>query len=547
MSERRQRLWTVAIALGVALVVVLGTRTARLPDRWYADHSHYRAQVDAFLSGRLAVATVPEGLRHDLAWTDAGVQQVWGLGVPAWQTPFEAIGRVIGVSPFPDRVALLGFLALLFYAVIRAWRDGETRWGRLGVFVIAGLLPAFVTLLRGRLGVYEEAAAYAYGTAILLACGTVALHRVPTRRGLWLLVFAAGFTGFVRPTVWFYGFATLVVASGIWFAHAGTWRRALPAIALAGGLFVVGGGALYATNAMRFGAGGEFGHRLNVEDGIPGNIVATRFSYPFQRVGLGEATTELVSAMFDRPEQRSRGGHGFYQPNLFGGQSSVVRWREFYFTAYTWAYVPILVAALIFGVIAWLRRRRSTDLGASRTRILAVWAVLGMAPIFAFYLRSPSISSRYLLDFAPAVAILLILSWRRLLGALPARSSSLAFAVLIALWATAVVRARRHRPRVGSEPVDRVTAALSTYPRSRPITYARTLPTAYDLADPLLAEHLELPTYDRCYASTGDELDCAVPAVAGDRHLHGERVDLLDETAEHPWRFTLREVPAAEL
>ena len=55
--------------------------------------------------------------------------------------------------------------------------------------MIAGLLPAFVTMLRGRLGVYEEAAIYAYGAAMILLGGLVLLGRAPTRsRYLVLLV-----------------------------------------------------------------------------------------------------------------------------------------------------------------------------------------------------------------------------------------------------------------------------------------------------------------------------------------------------------------------
>ena len=100
-------------ALGVAVVSAavfliaarqLGCRGA------YSGSAVYRAQVDAFLDGRLALSTSPDALAHDLAWTESGVQQVWGLGVPLWQTPFELAARAFGQGPFPDKVALLVWL-----------------------------------------------------------------------------------------------------------------------------------------------------------------------------------------------------------------------------------------------------------------------------------------------------------------------------------------------------------------------------------------------------------------------------------------------------
>src|SRR5258705_3713175 len=103
----RSRLRTLAVASFVVVVAFVATRQI---GGGYAPYGGYRAQVDAFLGGRLALSDAPDALAHDLAWTDQGVQQVWGLGVPAWQTPFELAGRAVGVSPFPDRVALAAWL-----------------------------------------------------------------------------------------------------------------------------------------------------------------------------------------------------------------------------------------------------------------------------------------------------------------------------------------------------------------------------------------------------------------------------------------------------
>ncbi|HWU87641.1 MAG TPA: hypothetical protein VN253_10225, partial [Kofleriaceae bacterium] len=121
MAGSRRR--SLAVAVVVAAALLVATRQLG-PGGWYAPHGAYRAQVDAFLDGRLALTEHPDGLAHDLAWTDTGVQQVWGLGAPAWQTPFELLGRAVGVSPVPDRVAMLAWLALAIYALLRGFGSG---------------------------------------------------------------------------------------------------------------------------------------------------------------------------------------------------------------------------------------------------------------------------------------------------------------------------------------------------------------------------------------------------------------------------------------
>src|SRR5262245_57497937 len=115
------RLRTLAVAVLVAAILLVATRQLRLSG-WYAPYGGHRAQVDALLAGRLALTDAPDALAHDLAWTEQGVQQVWGLGVAAWQTPFELAGRAIGVSPFPDRVAMLAWLAVMLFVLMRGFR-----------------------------------------------------------------------------------------------------------------------------------------------------------------------------------------------------------------------------------------------------------------------------------------------------------------------------------------------------------------------------------------------------------------------------------------
>ncbi|MDX2092140.1 MAG: hypothetical protein SFX73_30020 [Kofleriaceae bacterium] len=473
------RLRSLGVAALVALGLLLATKQLGCHGA-YSNHAAYRAQVDAFLDGRLALSRSPEALAHDLAWTESGVQQVWGLGVPLWQTPFEVGARAVGQGPFPDRLALAAWLVLVGFVLLRAFRrrEGESWWLGAGSVVIAGLLPAFVTLIRARLGVYEEAAIYAYGAAMILLGGVVILARAPTRTRYLVLLAAAGLTGLIRPTVWFYGLATAIVATWIYVQAHG--RRVLPIVALGAGLFVAGGGALYLTNQARFGKGSEFGHRLNIH-ALPGNIYATRFSYPFERAGWGEATAELVGATFGRPEQFER--KGFYLTDLHVGQSEKPRWREYYFTTFSWPYLPLIVAGMVLAALAW--RKRGEARGDAVDRWLGVWALIGLLPLFVFYLRAPAISSRYQLDMAPAFAAWLVIAWRAGSAWLTARGKGvLGFAVLLALWATAIATSHK-RGRIAADPTDREHARASTAKIASPVVVPRTMPTQYVQGDPM--------------------------------------------------------------
>lgn len=509
-----------AFLIGCAVVWLLGA----IPrwGLWYGPHPYYRAQVHALLQGRFALSHDPGGLALDLAWVDGGVQQVWGLGVPLWLALWELIGRVVHLTPFPDRIAMLFGAVAMFYALLRAWLGpgGDRSAASRGAFLFTALAPAVVTMLRGYIGVYEEAAAYAYGATMLLLAGVLAMIRRPSTGRYVLLVAFAGATGLVRPTVWFYGTATAVVATVLYVRHRGALRCALGPVALATGLFLAGGGALYATNAARFGAGGEFGHRLNLED-VPGNLHATRFDYPFRTAPLAVAAGDLAGAMFGRPELAEH--RAYYDPRIHAGQAQIARFREYYFTTYTWPYLPLALAGLVCAVIAWLRAGRSaaeaahpSASGALRTvpdldretRWLGVWAVLGAGPLVVFYLRSPSLSSRYLLDLAPAVIVLLVSAWRYAAAWLADRRfAGVAFAGLAVWWA---VSALGFRVRRAWQPPVGATAAIASMRRfTEPRPAVPMVPSgAYDRADPWLDLYLVGEWRCRCYADPTGRAVC---------------------------------------
>jgi hypothetical protein len=138
-----------------------------------------------------------------------------------------------------------------------------------------------------------------------------------------------------------------------------------------------------------------------------------------------------------------------------------------------------------------------------------------------FYLRAPSISSRYQLDLAPALAALLLLAWRAVAARWP-RAGSLALA---ALWLTAVATSKITRPKDISDPVDRDRAARAASDLPRPTPPSHPLPGAYDLADPYLAAWTDVQeTTARCLDAAGAHLACDAPALPGDVAITGERL-----------------------
>jgi hypothetical protein len=548
--NRRQALLRAAL-IGVAVIWLTGA----IPrwSQWYSPQPYYRAQVHALFEGRLALGHAPEGLALDLAWVDGGVQQVWGLGVPLWQSLWEAIGRVIHWTPFPDRLAMLFGIVLVMYALLRAWSGpgGDRSVASRGAFLITALLPGVLTMLRGRIDVYEEAAAYAYGAAMLLLAGAIGMIRRPSTPHYLALVGFAGMTGLVRPTAWFYGLATAVVATALYVRYRGSLRRAAAPIAVASGLFLAGAGALYATNALRFGDGAEFGHRLNLEN-LPGNMYATRFGYPFEHAPTGAAARDVLGGMFGRPEEAVRRER--YDRGIHAGQSEIPRWREYYFTTYTWPYLPLAVTGLVLGGVAWARIRRRKDPDARGpdldrdSRWLAIWAVLGGAPLVVFYLHSPSVSSRYFLDLGPAIAVLLAIAWchaARALGRF--RLAGVALAGLAVWWAVSVTGWKIRRswwPPVGAG-----AAAAAVARVTDPLPGVWSLPAgAYDLDDPWLAGYLGGQSTCRCFAGAGRAEACdhaGLPPGTDVELVAGDQPRVIEHRVDPPPVCTMAAPPVA--
>jgi hypothetical protein len=415
--------------------------------QWHSNRHTHRQQVSALLEGRLALSRDLGDIEFSNAWSGGGVQQVWGLGVALWQLPFEVAARVFGEGGFPDRIAFGLFAALVGFVALRAWvlawadeaEESPGVWemavGFLGGVGVLLLSAPFVTLLQARRLPLEETAAYAYLFALLLMGLTLGFVRRPGK-GRWLLLCGvAGLGGLMRPTLVFYGLASLAVSGWIWLrARHGGGRFSWKAAAMGLALFCAGNGLLWWTNLVRFGDGFEFGHRLNVQS-VTGTLYATRFDHPFEAEPLWAAGRELFGALFCAGELN---GAAWYRQDFFPGQSGAVRWREFYFRTYDWTYVPLVLlgwgVAAVYGVYGLKRRRKEVSRSGIGSGVDAVeggiagadgrgsavweqvaglggWSLMAALPLFVFYLYVPVISSRYMMDFAPAFAVAAALGW----------------------------------------------------------------------------------------------------------------------------------------
>lgn len=409
--------------------------------KWYSSSPYYRQQVDAFLHDDLALSHNPADLGMDLCWSEEGVQQVWGLGIPLWELPFDVLAQALGYPTFPERIALGCFLALVAYVVWRTWfgvSAGTVEQKKCfpsiltaaGAVILLLFFAPVINLLRGPMNHYEEAVVYLYYFGILLACGLIALARNPTRRRFWLLCALSGIGGLIRPTLVFYGFATFAVASlqmvrhnlpllnqGTKLSHYAKFFRNLGFFQ---GLilFLYGGGLLFITNYLRFGSGWEFGHRLNASLALP-SIYSTRFDYPFRHVSLLEAARDLFGMLF---LTNHFNGFDWYAQGIFPWQSHTIRKHGIDMTTYDLSYAVLLVIAWVVGIwlfwkwmrsIAWNRTaaQPAGNLQIPICLVIILWSVVATSLLAVFYLYVPVISDRYMLDFGPAFASSLAGLW----------------------------------------------------------------------------------------------------------------------------------------
>lgn len=171
------------VSLLVAWGVLWGMNLVRLPDVGNSISFPHRLQVDALMEGHLALSTNLAMIDFDLTYSNGGVQQVWGIGVPLWRMIFEIPARFFFDQTPPDRLALWCALALVIYFIYGALKKeffrtiaGEKaswiqRGIRMEMLLLAVLMlasgPFLINILRTRMLVYEETLVYLYLFAML--------------------------------------------------------------------------------------------------------------------------------------------------------------------------------------------------------------------------------------------------------------------------------------------------------------------------------------------------------------------------------------------
>ncbi len=422
------------------LPFVLLVLTGLLPawGHWYSLENRYRMQTSALVEGHFSLGNALSMIQHDNTWSDGGVHQVWGLGVPFLRLPFELLARVFGFDPFPDQLILAFWLFCVTF-----WGYRVMVLGRVGAKIensgsslcvdffsrnvalfLLLFFPILITLLSSRMEVYEEALVYTCLYGIAEALTLLWFIRKPQLKGWLILSAMAGLGAFIRPTLLFYGAASMLVGALLLFCnrpHPGRdaapksflIRWGLPGYSWLWGpfLFLLGGGLLFLTNLKRFDDGFEFGHKLNVQlgDEMFGSMYSTRFDCPWQDEPVLSAGKELFGMLF-LPAKFNNGN--WYEQNLFSGQSSTFRWRDIYLRTYDLSVLGLVLCSFTAGAVVWLRRKPNPPEESSEPcsptgeiGYLALWSFLASAPLIGFYLWAPVITSRYMLDFGPAFAL----------------------------------------------------------------------------------------------------------------------------------------------
>jgi hypothetical protein len=481
-----------ALWIGFAWCIGLGAW-----GRWYSPSLAHRLQTEALLRGTFALQDAPYGQMADWAWGD-GSQHVWGLGPALWRLPFEAAAKLAGAIGFPDRVALLLAFVGASLACARPFRDASPFERFVLAFVMVAP-PAFVTLCRTRLAVYEESVAYAHLVAVTMAALLLSFAARRNDRDLFAACALAGVAPLFRPTLLFAAGTTVALglaaralpaprAAGSALAPEATagaarWR----AIATSSAAFAAGLAVAAAIGVARFGSPLETGQLLNVSY-IPADQAAKLFGYPFRDQPLATAAAELASSLV--LPARWNAPH-WYAPAIHPWQAPVVRFRELYFTTFTaWQLALLAVAWLATAAVAFGAYRDARLRGwiAAPVGIAALWSCAVFACQTLFYLWAPSMTSRYAVDFAAPLGVgasaLLLLLLRAAPAVAPQDGAPQLRAVLLCaalFWLVHDVAAAEVAPSHAPGPLldaERLALALD-----RPVPAARPLPTSYHCGD----------------------------------------------------------------
>lgn len=405
----RLTLFLYSVAYGAVMMWFGGADFKHL----YAPSPYHRLQADAILHGHLYLGNSIGQIGNDLAWHAGQVNQIWGLGVGLWLTPFEFVWRLFGGKWFPDRIALgIAFALLCGYG----WSLGrrlaaKVKPSTLGIgFVwLFVFCPSVWALNQGGRRVYEETSLYALLVSLGILVAVIRVACFGLRRDFLICACLAALSALVRPTHGVYGLAGMMVSSVILLK-----RRSFKTVIFGNALFVAGLMVLLITNWYRLGSPMEFGHRLT----ITGEVVVfmTRFGNPMRDATLPQAAKELYSWLFLN-HHLLPGIPG--QDQQIPWQAPYARWRDPYMTTFDPGWAIVSVAGFL-GTVLWLGKRLAQRCPANRRhwpprdQVIVgsfVWASISVGALLAFYLRFPNMSARYVFDFAPALTGFACLVW----------------------------------------------------------------------------------------------------------------------------------------
>ena len=373
-----------SILTAVILSALMLYFTGLIPEfgEWYSYDQSLRLQTEALMRGELALQPVPYGHRHDWAWGN-GIQQIWGLGVPLLQLPFEAAANLFGFFGFPDRLIFLTFYLLvtvIFWKSLNSatnppLSDKEQLIRRLQntpILLFAMLNPAFITMMRAKFGPYEEVTAYGYLWAFMLLSLIYLFLNNPQRRLYLLICLLAGFSANIRPTTGAYGVMTFLIVFYLAGQNRIRGRWAGLPLFLAGSLF------LLMTNYLRFGNPIEFGHSLLLT-GAPVIDYLLKFDNPLHWIPFTSSAFELLSALFFTDISK----------DSILWQSNVPRMREFNFEPYNFFTLILLLASWLV-VARGLVRAKIKGLFENRGEPLmigmgTIWSFCSFLMLFYFY------------------------------------------------------------------------------------------------------------------------------------------------------------------
>lgn len=399
-------------AVLIALGICVGTGIFTFQVGSYSTSIPYRRQTEALLQGHLALSSSPSTLQFDQVWANGGVHQVWGLGVPLIWLPFQAICHLCGEDILPDRGVFVIVMVIFVYLTLRVFAEWPQRgkncieykvstFLRAILALLLILFPPFLALCRGPFNVYTQPEVYGYLACTGLFVGLLRFS-VSSRSLMCYMVISAfaGFVVFIRPTLGAYGLTSMALAFLFTRKDGWPWGRSLLGVIV----FTVLVSLLMVTNILRFGAALEFGHRLNLTE--PCQILASRFGYPYAMEPLIPAAKELLGSMFLVEFEEPTGGYTNGHSLL---QSSTPRWRQFGFKTFDVSFALAGLLGWIAAVFRLIFARERGFVALDSTLLLAgVWSFFGIAPIFAFYLRFFGIADRYMMDFAPGIAVAMI-------------------------------------------------------------------------------------------------------------------------------------------